>query len=247
MIINKQNPYDKFCNDLTDIEFCNNLSKETEFTLHNPGCFIKISVDLYFLKFMPNLEKLVIIGCNFKNIKCIEELKNIKILVLRSANIRNLDFLKDLKYLEELDISDTPVRDFSPMLGLPNLKEVSTVESNASFCIFKHLKNLKMFNSRYIIYKHWRKSGTTNRRPSYIFGPSLLHIRLIKYKNTWLLQVCGDVYSFRGEMHDIMFFLSTLIMEHGIEDLKYILGKSFSTNIHIKDGLHIMFDDGIRL
>jgi len=160
MNITRKSEYTDFLEELNNNDYCKTLKNETEFNINN-HYFDKCNIVLSFLEYMPNLEKLVLIGCKLKKLEYISNLKHLKYLNLMDTNVKDLSFLKNSNSIVELNMFGSPARDFSPILNLNNLNHVYTVESKASLILFTHLKNLKRFNNYLLISNYWRRVSNT--------------------------------------------------------------------------------------
>lgn len=129
-------------------------AEETQtLVLNNVNC-----IDLDFLKFFPNLERLNISGHSLQNIdglffcKKLQELdididkKNsdyidfsiigkliqLKYLYLHDCNLNNIDWISNLKDLVDLNLSCNQITDISKLRGLSRLSELDLTNCNVS-------------------------------------------------------------------------------------------------------------------
>lgn len=123
--------------------------------------------DISFVRYMPNLETLIIALTGVEDISAVAECRNLKFLELFGSKVSDLSALSGLINLEQLNMSDLPVTDISPLYGLTNLKRlrIKTVERK-EMCpipqeqldtITRLLPDCEMmFEMGYVTYGGWR-------------------------------------------------------------------------------------------
>ena len=81
--------------------------------------------DISWVRWVPNLEILILVGCDLTDLSPLTELKNLTYLELfTNRNLADISPLGELESLRDLNLSLTNVSDLTPLYGLKNLRRL---------------------------------------------------------------------------------------------------------------------------